>query len=218
MNSSPNNIKGGVTNSNTPLLLFQPFNIVVFLTFFSPIILAISIVSLSFIFQNFKGFIYLGFLLAGCILRNFFYMYSGTPPIVHDDTICSTIQYTKYGNSSFSIFVFAFTIMYISLPMFVNGGANYWVFTALLVYSIVDICIKVYKGCIMKTSAIFVNMLSGLAFGALIVTAMYSGGSGQYLFFNEVSSNKEICSMPKKQTFKCAVYKNGELIGNSIQN
>ena len=43
---------------------------------------------------------------------------------------------------------------------------------------------------------------------------MYAGGSSQYLFFNEISSNKEICSMPSKQTFKCSVFKNGGLIGN----
>jgi hypothetical protein len=214
MESNKSNITGGIVNNNTPLLLFQPFNIVVFLTFFSPIILAIIITSLSFIFQNFKGFIYLGFLLGVCIVRNFLYMYSGSSQTINDNSICSTIQYTKYGNSSFSIFVFAFTIMYVSLPMFVNGAANYWIFSTLLVYFIIDICIKIYKKCLIKTSDIFVNILSGITLGAIIVSAMYAGGSGQYLFFNEISSNKEICSMPSKQTFKCSVFKNGELIGN----
>ena len=32
--------------------------------------------------------------------------------------------------------------------------------------------------------------------------------------FNEIQSNKQMCSMPKNQTFKCNVYKNGEIIGN----
>jgi hypothetical protein len=41
---------------------------------------------------------------------------------------------------------------------------------------------------------------------------MYTGGSGKYLFFNEVSSNKDICYQPSEQTFKCSLYKNGELI------
>jgi hypothetical protein len=59
------------------------------------------------------------------------------------------------------------------------------------------------------------NVLLGLALSAFIVSLMYSGGSGKYLFFNEVSSDKETCSMPTKQKFKCAVYKNGELIGNT---
>ena len=36
-----------------------------------------------------------------------------------------------------------------------------------------------------------------------------------FLFINQVSSNKEICSMPSAQTFKCSVYKNGELISSS---
>ena len=210
MSSNYQNKAGG--GENVPLLLFQPFNIVVFLSFFSPIIIALSFVSLSFIFQNFKGFIYLGFLLGVCIVRNFVYMYSGAQPLSYDNTICSSIQYTKYGNASLSAFVFAFTIMYISLPMFVNGEENYWVFSALLVYAIFDLCIKVYKKCIVKISDIFINILSGVVLASAIVVAMYSGGSGQYLFFNEMSSTSEVCSMPKKQTFKCSVYKNGQLL------
>jgi len=43
---------------------------------------------------------------------------------------------------------------------------------------------------------------------------MYAGGSGKFLFFNEVSSTMDKCSMPNNQTFKCSVYKNGELIGS----
>ena len=33
------------------------------------------------------------------------------------------------------------------------------------------------------------------------------------LFFNVESTNNVICSRPKQQTFKCRLYKNGELIG-----
>ena len=43
---------------------------------------------------------------------------------------------------------------------------------------------------------------------------MYTDNSSKYLFLNETQSNKDVCSMPKKQTFKCSVYKNGELIGS----
>ena len=63
MNAPNSTMKmGGVVNS--PLKIFQPMNLLVWITFFSPIILATSITSLSFIFQNFKGLIYLGFLLS----------------------------------------------------------------------------------------------------------------------------------------------------------
>jgi hypothetical protein len=216
MDSSQSNLQmnnnSGVADS--PLLLFQPFNVVVFLSFFSPIILAIIMICVSFLFQNFKGFIYLGFLIAACIIRNFIYTYTGASPLVFNNTICTSIQYTKYGNSSFSIFVFAFTIMYIFLPMFVNGGENYAMLSFMLFYAFLDIFIKVYKKCIITISDVFVNLLSGLALAALIVSAMYFGGSGKYLFFNEIASNKEICLMPSKQTFKCSVYRNGTLVSN----
>lgn len=203
---------GGVQDS--PLQLFQPMNIIVYFSFFSPVILATSITSLSFIFQNFKGLIYLGFLVGCCVVRSYVYMMSGADPIVNDRTICTSIQYSKYGNPTFSAFVFAFTIMYLSLPMFSNGAPNFWVFSSLISYFLIDIFIKIYKNCVVKMSDLFLNILLGVASSALIVTLMYTGGSGKYLFFNEVSSNKDICYQPKEQTFKCSVFKDGELVGN----
>jgi hypothetical protein len=142
-------------------------------------------------------------------------MVSGSAPVANDRTICTSIQYSKYGNPTFSAFVFAFTIMYLSLPMFSNGAPNFWVFSALISYFLIDIFIKIYKNCVVKMSDLFLNVLLGVASSALIVTLMYTGGSGKYLFFNEVSSNKDICYQPKEQTFKCSVFNNnGELISN----
>lgn len=201
---------GGVQDS--PLYLFQPMNLVVFSSFFSPFILAAGITSLSFIFQNFKGLIYLGFLVGCCFVRSYVYMMSGSNPSVNDKTICSTVQYTKYGNPTFSAFVFAFSIMYLSIPMFSNGSVNFWVFISLITYFFLDMFIKIYKKCILQMSDLFLNVLLGATSATLIVTLMYAGGSGKYLFFNEVSSNKEMCYQPSKQTFKCSVFKDGTLI------
>jgi len=210
--SNPSKVSGGV--SNTPLLFFQPFNIVVWMSFFSPIVLSIVMLSLSFVFQNFKGFIFLGYLLGMCLIRNYVYMLNGAPETPSVNSICSSIQYSKYGNPSFSAFVFAFTIMYISFPMFSNGEVNFWIFGGLLAYFFLDIFIKVYKKCVIKTGDLFLNVLLGLASSALIVTLMYAGGSSKFLFFNETSSTKEVCSVPSKQMFRCQVYKNGSLVGN----
>ena len=213
MSSEIKTMKIGETQ-DSPLNIIQPMNIAVFLSFFSPVILAVSITSLSFIFQNFKGLIYLGFLISCCVLRNFCYVMSGSPPMVNDKTICTSIQYTKYGNPTFSAFVFSFTIMYLSLPMFSNGAPNFWVFISLVSYFFIDMFIKLYKKCVIQTGDLFLNVLLGLSSAALIVTLMYSGGSGKYLFFNEVSSNKDICYQPKEQTFRCQVFKDGTLVGN----
>ena len=139
---------------------------------------------------------------------------SGSNPIINDRTICTSIQYSKYGNPTFSAFVFAFTIMYLCLPMFTNDAVNFWVFTVMLIYFFLDMFIKMYKGCIVKMGDLFLNVLLGLSSSALLVSLMYAGGSSKYLFFNEISSNKEMCSQPKKQTFKCQVFKDGTLVGN----
>lgn len=203
---------GGV--QDTPLQLFQPMNMIIWLSFYSPIILATCITAMSFMFQNFKGFIYLGFLIGCCVVRNYVYAMNGSKPTVTDNTICTSVQYSKYGNPTFSAFVFAFTIMYLSIPMFSNGAPNFWVFSALLVYFFLDIFIKIYKKCVISVGDLFLNVLLGLASSALIVTSMYAGGSGKYLFFNEVSSDKQVCYQPKKQNFKCQVFKDGTLVGS----
>lgn len=219
MSSTSSTIKtGGVPEE--PLKLFQPMNMIIFLSFYSPIILAIGVTGMSFIFQNFKGLIYLGFLIGCCVIRNYVYAMSISSTKKTSEMsggsgdICNSIQFSKYGNPTFSSFVFAFTIMYLSLPMFSNGAPNYWVFSSLVSYFLVDIFIKLYKNCIVKVGDLFLNILLGAASAALIITMMYSGGSGKYLFFNEVSSDKEICYQPKQQTFKCQVYKDGMLVGN----
>jgi hypothetical protein len=198
--------------NKVPLQLYKPLLFLEFFSFYSPIILATTITFMSFIFQNFKGIIYLLFLLGVCVLRNYAYMLAGSEPISDTtDNVCTSIQYSQYGNSTISSFIFAFTIMYISYPMFSNGTLNVWVFTALLVYFCLDIFIKFWKKCINGLD-LFLNIVSGLVVGAAIVTAMYAGGSGKHLFFNEISSNKDVCYKPSNQTFKCSVYKNGELI------
>uniref|UniRef100_A0A6C0ARK1 Uncharacterized protein n=1 Tax=viral metagenome TaxID=1070528 RepID=A0A6C0ARK1_9ZZZZ len=221
---SSKNKTGG--SSDKTLLLYQPMNIIVFLIFNSPLILAIGVTGMSFIFQNPNGFVYLGFLLVACIVRSFSYAYlvetpsskktGGDIPITggNDANICGAITYSPYGNPTFSSFVFAFTIMYLSLPMFSRGAPNYWVFSSLVTYFLVDMFLKLYKGCIVSYGDLFLNVLLGTAFAAAFVTAMYAGGSSKYLLFNEVASNREICTQPKTQTFKCNLYKNGELVGN----
>lgn len=203
--------------SSTPLQITKPTDIFVFLSFFSPIILAIGITGTSFIFQNFKGLIYLALLIFCCVIRNFVYIKSGAIPMINDGTICTSIQYSKYGNPTFSAFVFAFTIVYLSIPMFSNDTVNYWVFISLITYFITDIFIKIYNKCI-QIGDLLLNILLGVASAWIIVTIIYKIGYENYLLFNEMSSNKdmysdkEICYKPSKQTFKCQMFRNGQLI------
>jgi hypothetical protein len=145
-------------------------------------------------------------------------MISGAQPLKTGIAICDSVEFSKYGNTGISIFVLSFVLAYISMPMFLNGDVNYWIFGGLLVYLSVDILVRTIKGCLTTSNAIqvvMINMLSGLGLGIIIPSLLYAGGSSKYLFFNEVSSSKEVWSMPKKQQFKCAVYKNGEIIAST---
>ena len=238
--------------SNTPTILtiYNPAEIIKYLTYYSPIILIIGVVSLSFIFQNFKGIFYLGVVLLLVICREFIYRkmtkpstdknqtevqvaepidekdgatgggrkrkYKGGAPVTPSRD-CMTVQYSPIdkSNGSYSAFIFSFTMMYIFLPMFINQNINLWMLLGLTIYFIVDTIIKQRSGCV-DLSNVFINVLVGFALSSLLVCIMInSPGLSNLLFFNDYSSNKEICTMPKKQTFKCAVYKNGQLIGSS---
>ncbi len=214
-----NNFQPQTFSNVAPLNIFEPLKFIVFITFISPILLITSIVGMSFLFQNFKGFIYLGFIMAAVILREIlFSKNSNYEKIRNDNTVCSAIQFSYIGNTTFSIFVTCFTFMYLCFPMFVNSSVNWSIFSLLLFYICLDIGVKMLQGCInMKTHSVqlILDMLLGLSFAAIFTSLMYAGGSGKYLFFNETSSDKEICSQPSKQTFKCRVYKNGELIGEA---
>ena len=196
------------------LNIAEPLNLLLFMSFFSPIILISLIVSLSFIFQNVKGFVYLGFIIGSLVLREFFLKYSGFKQFQFDtnNRLCTSVKFSNFSNSTFNLFVFCFTFMYLCLPMFINNDINFFIVFMLLGYTIIDVAIKYYKRCFLEFTNLFIDSLSGLALGSLIVLLMYSGCSSKYLFFNEISSSIEQCSVPSKQTFKCSVYKNGQLV------
>ena len=219
MNTPPpnntNNINpikiGGIPN------LDMITNTLVYLSFFAPFVLTLYVVLLGVLFQNTKGFIYLGFLLGASLLRELL-LYLFNPQMFpkssnNNDNICDLVQYSQYGNNTFSCFIYAFTLLYICIPMFIKNIAINWLLVStMLFFMFLDIGVKLYKGCIKNNVQMFIDILMGGGIASLITSLMVVGGSSAYLFFNETSSNKEVCNMPKKQTFKCAVYKNGELV------
>ena len=55
----------------------------------------------------------------------------------------------------------------------------------------------------------------GLFFGTIWFWMWFAFNRKDLLFFNELVSNNAICSRPNKQTFKCSVYKGGELLSST---
>ena len=71
------------------------------------------------------------------------------------------------------------------------------------------------NACIQSTTNLFGDIVGGAGLGAIIASLIYSSTLSSYLFVNELSSGNETCSMPSKQTFRCSVYKNGELVNST---
>lgn len=192
-----------------------PYNVAVILTFYSPIVLSILIVSISFIFQNFNGLGFLFWIIVFSFLRSILLRMVGFKPSVGGETICDTIQYSEYGNSTFSMFFIAFTCVYLLAPMIINNDINYFILAGGLFYYLLDVGIRYSSGCLVNSLLdVFFNTILGIASGMFSIGSMYLSNNQQYLFFNQVSSTKDVCTMPSKQTFKCRVFKNGELIGS----
>ena len=214
-----NNMNLPDATANIPLLIFQPMNLIIFLVFYSPIIIALGILSISIAYNNFSGLIYVGFLLAATILREFILIFGiGVQPKESNRNLCNMIQYSMFKdfqNAGYSIFAITFTLFYLCTPMFLNKDINYLVLSILIFYLLLDFSIRYSKQCITSAVAILGNILSGAVLGLTIPILFYSTGASKYMIFNEISSSKEVCSMPKKQQFKCSVYKNGQLVGST---
>jgi hypothetical protein len=97
-----------------------------------------------------------------------------------------------------------------------NKAPNFVLFSFLLFYFVLDSIFKYTfnnkYNCGLEISEIFLNIIIGGSLAAGIVVLMIANGSSKFLFFNEVQSSREQCSQPTKQTFKCDVYKDGQLV------
>ena len=211
-----------------PLELYDPLFIILYLSFFSPFILIFSIMVYSILFQNYKGFIYLAFIFALTFLRLCLYKaLHYTPEETKDrQAICDSVYTSLFstkeshaGNDTYSVAVFAFTFFYICLPMFMYKNVNIAIISAFIIGGLIEYSVKRVFNCINTFEAIL-NFLIGSVLGIVITVCLFKNkDTRNLLFVNELTSgsNKEVCSMANKQTFKCSVYKNGELLASTTQ-
>jgi hypothetical protein len=190
---------------------YQPTNLVDPFSVYeksAPYVLIASIVAIGFANQSPSGFIYLFFLVFTIFVRMF--VYKGIK-----ETNEKYAYATENGLRSINMFIAAFTFMYLTLPMILNKSINFWIMTLLILYIVVDFFIRQYVKRRSLPVDTLINFIVGAGLAVGCVFTMNGLKLEQYLMFNEISSDKVMCSVPKKQTFKCAVYKNGELIGSA---
>jgi hypothetical protein len=208
---------------NTNTLLNNTMNVFSSLSFYSPIIICFSII----LFSMFTGsMIKASFLFGWIFLITFIriLVLKGKKIDNQIPKICSTglTEIIIPQDITYSTYLLTFTMMYFIAPMIMisiqnNVNAmNYGVLAFFICYIALDLFIKNSYSCITIFSRLVIgDIVSGIFLGTFIAgILMYGTILKRYLFINEINSNKEICSMPSKQQFKCNVYKDGTLVGN----
>ena len=198
------------------------------LSFYSPIIICVSIV----LFSMFTSSIGKSFAFFVCIAIITFIRIIVFKGLKSDQgsestqipSICLTGLSELFipQDITYSTFILTFTMMYLITPMIMISKQNkinfinYRILAFFLAYIALDLFVKNQLNCIQLFSPLVIgDILSGLFLGAIISgIIMYGSTLKSYLYINEINTNKEACSRPSKQQFKCRVFKDGTLIGN----
>tara|TARA_B110000093_G_scaffold65666_1_gene71282 strand:+ start:851 stop:1456 length:606 start_codon:yes stop_codon:yes gene_type:complete len=191
-------------------------NMLQFFAAISPILLAFCLVMLSIFNSDIKGMVYLGGVLIASLINLFILNTLKVKSQTLIPPSCNLIDFpfnlNEYVSPAFNSMFIAFTLAYLYLPMQYISGINFPVLMFVTGLLVLDGGTKIMGGCT-TFSGVALGSLVGFVLGIIWFVLFYSTGHEDLLFFNVESSNNVICSRPKQQTFKCRLYKNGELIG-----
>lgn len=193
-------------------------NILQFISFIAPTLLVFFLFLSSLFNQNVKGLVYIAGLLLASMLNIIFMNMIGSERSEEESFSCSVFDIphiSKYNSPYPTTLIIAFTIAYLVMPMKYNNQMNYVVLIFLLCLLVIDILTKVQNKCTTYPGTLL-GALVGYLLGVLWYTIFNTSGYKSLLYFDELRSDNVICSKPTKQTFKCSVYKNGELISSNV--
>jgi hypothetical protein len=200
-------------------LYSRAMNVISSLSFYSPLIILSSV----FIFSMFTATVgKFGWFLLWCFVITCVRWIVYKPIATLDPrSICNTFIPNDY---TYSTYILTFTMMYFILPMIMvssqsnTNAMNYGVLGLFIAYITLDLFVKKSLLCIPAffSSIVLTNIVAGLFLGAILSLGMYSTTLKQYLYINEINSNREVCSTPSKQQFRCNVFKDGTLVSSSL--
>jgi len=193
-------------------------NMLQFFSFLSPTLLVFFMFMSSLFNQNLKGLVYLAGLLIASLINIFFMNMIGSGRDENEAFSCSIFDIphiSQYNSPYPSSLIIAFTVAYLVLPMKYNNQMNYAVLGFLLLLLGIDILTKVENKCTTYAGSILGGLV-GFLLGTIWYIFFHGAGFDSLLYFDELRSDNVVCSKPTKQTFKCSVYKNGELISSNI--
>jgi hypothetical protein len=190
-------------------------NIVQLFSIFAPLFLGTFLVLVSVFNQNIKGLIYLGGVLIASVINYVVSMTIGSEPVPGEGSICNLVEFplipNRYNVPNYNSMFIAFTLMYLLLPMLTNSQVNLWIIGTIVSIFAIDAYVKLQYSCTVPRG-ITIGGIVGAALGSLWYFLFKFTDMQSLLFFNDLTSNNVVCNRPKNQTFKCSVYKNGQVI------
>lgn len=186
----------------------------------SPIFISSFMLMSSMFSGDVKAFVWLFLSIVGIMLifllqKSSFFQDKIPVAIPIEDNCADPLipLFTNFPNLSVSTFFIVFTMVYLIQPMMMNKDWNYYAVVGFLAILIMDTMVKfqLFPLCT-KKGGILSGGILGLIYSVLCYNLILVGGGDKLLYFNTISSNNVYCSRPKKQTFKCYVYKNGSIV------
>ena len=189
------------------------------MVYMAPIFVTFFFLMLSLCNYDFKGLIWLACVLCGMVL-----VY-GVQVILSKsigsntlDPKCSAhslhiplIHMLKYSNPCMSSFFFMFTLLYLIMPMQANKSWNMFAISGFILLLIADSAVQIRLTCA-KIHEILLVVVIGAFYGWVCYMCLKAMNLEKLMYYDIGSSNNVYCSKPKEQSFKCSVYKNGQLV------
>jgi len=193
-------------------------NVFQFFSAIAPFLLVFLMVMISIFNSDIKGLIYLlGIIIAFVFTIMFQSIIRYNPAALGKpvSTLCKIFALPNpiggYSSPSFNSVMIAFTFIYLFIPMQDNNVVNYPLIICIFIIFVIDAFTRI-KGNCTNGQGIILGAVFGLIIGAIWYNLLKITKNEQLLYYDEYVSDKVACSKPQKQTFKCAVYKNGELL------
>jgi hypothetical protein len=185
----------------------------------APFFLVLFFVLISCFDSNVKGLFYLGFvLMLSTIVIILGKIFGSDDPSVNIHPICRVFDFPMGDGSTYNPYlnsaIISFTLAYVLMPMVSNESYNIGLLVFIASIYLVDLVMSspiMYK-CTSWTGIVFGTIIGG-SVAAVVVGSIMSSKNESILYFNELKSNSVVCKRPGKQTFKCKVMKNGQVVG-----
>jgi len=183
----------------------------------------VSFFSLASIFnQDFKGLVYLVGLLLSCafsVMLNPFTKYLPHYEDANRPEICNMITIGRMGEFSglpLGQNIFGYTFCYLLWWIITNDFQSQNIPTLVFFPIIIlfDFIWNIKNSCY-TFFQLLVSLALGSCVGLLWAFIIESTNSNSLKYFSGMTKD-EVCSKPSKSTFKCNVYRNGQLISKNV--